>query len=58
MLLCKPDPTPLSCSTKISAQVGEQLSPEDATRYQSIVSALKYLTLTRLNISFAVNKVC
>jgi hypothetical protein len=58
MLSCKPASTPFSCSTKISAQVGDRLSPEDATRYHSIIGALQYLTLTRPGISFAVNKVC
>jgi hypothetical protein len=58
MLSCKPSPTPLSCSTKISAHIGDPLSSEDATRYRSIVGALQYLTLTRPDISFAINKVC
>jgi hypothetical protein len=58
MLSCKPTSTPLSCSTKISAHDGDPLSPEDATRYRNIVDALQYLTLTRPDISFAVNKVC
>jgi hypothetical protein len=58
MLSCKPASTPLSCSTKISAQVGDRLSPEDTTRYRNIVGSLQYLTLTRPNISFAVNKAC
>jgi hypothetical protein len=37
---------------------GEALSSDDSTRYRGIVGALPYLTLTRLDISFSVNKVC
>jgi hypothetical protein len=31
---------------------------QDATQFHSIVGALQYLTLTRLDLCFAVNKVC
>jgi histone deacetylase 1/2 len=55
---CKPVATPLSVSEKLSAYVGNPLGPEDATKYRSIVGALQYLTLTRPDISFSVNKVC
>lgn len=55
---CKSVDTPLSVSEKLSAHEGDKLGPEDATRYRSIVGALQYLTLTRLDISFSVNKVC
>lgn len=55
---CKSVDTPLSVSEKLSAHEEDKLGPEDATRYRSIVGALQYLTLTRLDISFSVNKVC
>jgi hypothetical protein len=58
MITCKPDMTPLSATEKLSAQGGELLSPEDATRYRSIVGALQYLTLSHPDISFSINKVC
>ena len=50
--------TPLSVSEKLSVTDGTKLESEDATRYRSLVGALQYLTLTRLDISFSVNKVC
>jgi histone deacetylase 1/2 len=55
---CKALPTPLSSSEKLSVTEGELLGPEDSTRYRTIVGALQYLTLTRPDISFSVNKVC
>jgi hypothetical protein len=58
MLNCKAAATPLSTSKKLSGQQGEPLAAEDATKYRSIVGALQYLTLTRPDIAFAVNKVC
>jgi hypothetical protein len=58
MTTCKPAPTPLSSSSKFSAHDGVLLSPEDATKYHIVIGALQYLTLTRPNISFSVNKVC
>jgi histone deacetylase 1/2 len=58
MLDCKPVTTPLSPSEKLSLHDGQRLGPQDSTRYRSIVGALQYLTLTRPDISFAVNKVC
>ena len=47
-----------SATDKISADVGELLSPEDATEYRSLVGGLQYLTITPPDISFAVNRVC
>jgi histone deacetylase 1/2 len=58
MWSCKPASTPMSTSEKMSAFVGTPLGPADATNYRSVVGALQYLTLTRPDISFAVNKVC
>jgi hypothetical protein len=43
---------------KITLTDGEPLSPEDSTRYRSVVGALQYLSLTRPDISFSVNRVC
>lgn len=58
MQLCKPVNTPLSTSERLSIHIGKKLGPDEATRYRSIVGALQYLTLTRPDISFVVNKVC
>jgi hypothetical protein len=55
---CKPSPTSLSSSEKLSAFKGEPLTAEDCTRHRSIVGGLQYLTITRPNISFSVNKIC
>jgi hypothetical protein len=48
----------LSVSEKLSIADGAVLSSEDSTRYRSIVGALQYMTLTRPDIAFSVNKVC
>ena len=55
---CKSAPTPLSLTDKLSLTEGDLLGPDDSTNYRSIVGALQYLTLTRPDISFSVNKVC
>jgi histone deacetylase 1/2 len=57
-LKCKALSTPLSTSQKLSITEGELLGPKGSTRYRSIVGALQYLTLTRPDIAFSVNKVC
>jgi hypothetical protein len=57
MTQCKPMATPLSVAEKLNIKEGEPLGPEDATRYRSVVGALQYLTLTRPDISFAINRV-
>jgi histone deacetylase 1/2 len=58
MTQCKPVNSALSTLEKLSCFEGTTLGPKDATNYRSVVGALQYLTLTRLDISFAVNKVC
>jgi len=55
MSSCKPVDTPTFAS-KIGLQSGELFS--DSTRFWQIISALQYLTFTRLDICNAVNKVC
>ena len=55
---CKAVAAPLSTSEKLSLHEGSLLGPKDATHYRSVVGALQYLTLTRPDISYSVNKVC
>lgn len=50
--------TPMASDEKLTLTDGVPLSAEDATAYRNIVGALQYLTLTHLDISFSVNKVC
>jgi len=56
MTSCKPVDTPLSASSKLTLIPGTLYS--DPTRYRQIVGALQYLTFTRPDICYAVNKVC
>lgn len=58
MMNCKAATTPLAVSEKLSASEGTPLGPNDSTQYRSIVGALQYLTLTRPDLAFPVNKVC
>jgi hypothetical protein len=55
---CKGTSTPMSPTEPLKLVGGQPLSPEDATRYRSVVGALQYLSLTRPDISFCVNRVC
>jgi histone deacetylase 1/2 len=54
---CKAIDTPLSSIEKLSVVEGIPLGPDDSMKYRSLVGALQYLTLTRPDICFAVNKV-
>jgi hypothetical protein len=49
MMACKEATIPLSTSTKLSAHGG---------KYCNVVGVVQYLTLTRPDLSFAINKVC
>uniref|UniRef100_A0A2N9EQQ9 Reverse transcriptase Ty1/copia-type domain-containing protein n=1 Tax=Fagus sylvatica TaxID=28930 RepID=A0A2N9EQQ9_FAGSY len=52
---CKPIGTPLAQKLKLQHEGGPLV---DATNYRSIVGALQYLTLTRPDLTHAVNLVC
>jgi hypothetical protein len=54
---CKAVSTPLSTSERLSAHAREKLGPIDSRNYRSLVGGLQYLTLTRPDLSFLVNKV-
>lgn len=55
MLECKPCSTPVAPKLSLSSGDGEPL--HFPTKYCMLVGCLQYLTLTRLDISFAVNNV-
>ncbi|XP_021824947.1 uncharacterized protein LOC110765996 [Prunus avium] len=52
----KPTHTPMASSTKLSKIGGEPLA--NPQQYRSIAGALQYVTLTRPELAFSVNKVC
>ena len=56
MQLCKPLVTPMSTSTKLHKNDSPPF--HDPSLYRHIVGAFQYLTLTRPDLSFVVNKVC
>ena len=56
MVDCKPAPTPVDTKPKVSSSSGAPL--QDPTFYRSIVGALQYLTLTRPDLSYAVQQAC
>jgi histone deacetylase 1/2 len=55
---CNPTSTPLSATEPLARDTGTLLGADDSFWYRSVVGGLQYLTLTRPDISFAVNKVC
>jgi hypothetical protein len=58
MLQCKPVPTPLSMSHELSTYAGEPHGVEEVTKYRSIGGALQYLSHTRPDLTYSINKVC
>jgi histone deacetylase 1/2 len=55
---CTTSPTPLSSSEKLSLTDGSTIGSNDVAQCRSIVGALQYLTLTKPDISYSVNKIC
>jgi hypothetical protein len=56
MTNCKPVATPVDTKPKLSASDGKPF--DDPKFYQSIASALQYLTLTRPELAYAVQQAC
>lgn len=56
MLDAKPVPTPMVVSSKLSQSEGDPL-PDPSSTNRSIVSSLQYITITRPDMAFVVNKV-
>ncbi|KAL5572309.1 hypothetical protein UlMin_021906 [Ulmus minor] len=52
----KPLPTPMVSNLKLTTTDGDPIT--NGTEYRSIVGALQYITITRLEISYCVNRVC
>ncbi|KAM3253896.1 hypothetical protein ACQJBY_047783 [Aegilops geniculata] len=48
----------MSATDRLYALDGDLLSTDDATEYRSLVGGLQYLTITRPDVSYAVNRVC
>ncbi|XP_031116697.1 uncharacterized protein LOC116020360 [Ipomoea triloba] len=52
---CKPLTTPISLTKSPTLQADPY---DDPTKYKSLAGALQYLTVTRLDLSFAINLLC
>jgi hypothetical protein len=53
---CHPVPTPIDTKSKLSASSGSPYP--DPFHYRSLAGALQYITLTRPDISYAVQQIC
>jgi hypothetical protein len=58
MAECHSTVTPVDTQDKLSATAGDPLSSSDSSDYRSLVGALQYLTLTCLDLAYAVQQVC
>ena len=56
MLNCHPVTTPIDTSSKLSSMGSKPFS--DPSKYRSIAGALQYLTLTRPDLTYAVQQIC
>ena len=56
MAYCKPLPTPMVFNLKLSASGGSPF--ENPSLYRSVVGSLQYVTITRPELAFPVNKGC
>ena len=54
LLGCKPVKTPIESNLKLSKEEGELLT--DPMMYRRLIGKLLYLTITRPNLSFVVNR--
>lgn len=52
----KPCQTPMATTCRLTKESGDLLP--FPTEYRSLVGALQYITLTRPDVSYAINKVC
>ncbi|XP_019182546.1 PREDICTED: uncharacterized protein LOC109177599 [Ipomoea nil] len=55
MLDCKPLTTPAAVTVSVSSDAAPYANP---TQYRRIVGALQYLTITRPDLSYSVNRLC
>jgi histone deacetylase 1/2 len=46
------------CLLLTAALASDLLSSDDATKYRNLVGGLQYLTITRPDLSYAINRVC